>query len=107
MSGVEQLAKRGEQLGDVIEVQAGRRFIQHVQQTLAGVRRQMRRDLDALRFAAGQGRGRLAETQVAEADLVEHLQPSQHFRRTAEERQRLAYRQVEYLTDIPPAVPDL
>ena len=62
--------------------------------------RQVRRDLDPLRLAARQRRGRLAEAEVAEADLVEHLQAPQHLRRRAEEGQRLAHRQVEHLMDV-------
>ena len=67
----------------------------------------MRRNLDALRFAAGQRRRRLAEPQVAKADLVEHLQPAQHLRRAGEERQRLAHGQVEHLIDVAALVPHL
>jgi acyl transferase domain-containing protein len=62
----------------------------------------VRRDLDALRLAARQRRRRLAEPQVAEADLVEHLQAAQHLRRAAEERQRLAHRHVEHLVTFLP-----
>ena len=96
---LEQLAERREQLRDVVEMQPGGRLVEDVEQPLAAVRRQMRRDLDALRLAAGQRRRRLAEAQVAEADLVEHLQPPQHLRRAAEERQRLAHGHVEHLRD--------
>ena len=71
------------------------------------MRRQVRRDLDPLRLAARQRRRRLAEPQVAEADLVEHLQPPQHLRRAAEEGQRLAHGQVEHLVDVAAAVLDL
>ena len=76
----EQLLERGQQLGDVVEVEAGRRLVEHVENAIAGARREMRRDLDALRFSARQGRRRLAEAQIAEADFVEHLQPAQHLR---------------------------
>ena len=79
------LRERGQQLRDVVEVQAGRRLVEDVEQPLAAERRQVRGDLDALRLAARQRRRRLAEPQVAEADLVEHLQAAQHLRRRAEE----------------------
>ena len=88
-----------EQLRDVVEVQPGRRLVEDVEQPLAAVRRQVRGDLDPLRLAARQRRRRLAEPQVAEADLVEHLQPAQHLRRAAEERQRLADGQIEHLVE--------
>ena len=99
VAGFEQLPERGQQLRDVVEVQAGRRLVEDVQQPLAAVRRQVRGDLDPLRLAARQRRRRLAEPQVAEADLVEHLQPAQHLRRAAEEGQRLADREVEHLVN--------
>ena len=104
VAGLQQLAERGEQLGDVVEVQPGRRLVEDVEHAVAGVRRQVRRDLDPLRLAARQRRRRLAEPQVAEADLVEHLQPAQHLRRAAEEGQRLAHGHVEHLVDAAPAV---
>ena len=105
--GLEQLAERRQQLGDVVEVQAGGRLVEDVEHAIAAVRRQVRGDLDPLRLAARQRRRRLAEPQVAEADLVEHLQPAQHLRRAAEERQRLADGHVEHLIDAAAAVLDL
>ena len=104
VAGFEQLLERRQQLRDVVEVQARRRLVEDVEQPLAAVRRKVRGDLDPLRLSARQRRRRLAEAQVAEADLVEHLEPAQHFRRPAEERQRLADGQVEHLVDRPAAV---
>mgnify|MGYP003694175915 CR=1 FL=1 len=99
VAGLEQLAERGEQLRDVVEMQAGRRLVEDVEQALAAVRRQVRGDLDPLRLAARERRRRLAQSQIAEADFVEHLQAPQHLRRAAEERQRLAHGHVEDLVD--------
>src|SRR5262245_23538892 len=64
----------------------------------------MRADLDALRLSTRERRRRLAEAQVAEADLIEHLQPPQHFRRAAEERQRLADGEIQNVMDVAPAI---
>src|SRR5829696_4726028 len=80
-------------------MQARRRLVEDVEQALAAVGRQVRRDLDALRLSTGKRRGRLSQTEVAEADLVEHLQPAQHLRRAAEERQRLADGEIEDLVN--------
>ena len=102
--GFEQLPERRQQLRDVVEVQAGGRLVEDVEQALAAVRRQVRGNLDPLRLSARQRRRRLAEPQIAEADLVEHLQPAQHFRRAAEEGQRLADREVEHLVNRAAAV---
>ena len=48
---LEQLPERGQQLRDVVEVQAGRRLIENVEQPFAAMRRQMRGNLDPLRLA--------------------------------------------------------
>ena len=52
MAGLQQLPERGEQLGDVIEMQAGRRLVEDVEDSVPGVRGEVRRNLDALRLAA-------------------------------------------------------
>ena len=74
VSRFEQLAESGQQLGDVVEMQTGGRLVEDVEQAFAAMRRQVRRDLDPLRLSSRKRRRRLAQTQVAEADLVEHLQ---------------------------------
>jgi hypothetical protein len=81
-AAVDQLAEGGQQLGDIVEVQAGGGLVEDVEDA-AGLRGlgggvggahlgQVRGQLDALRLAAGERGGRLAQAQVAEADLVEH-----------------------------------
>ena len=104
---LDQLAEGRQQLGDVVEVQAGRRLVEDVEQALAAERGQVRGDLDPLRLAARERRGRLAEPQIAETDLVEHLQPAQHLGRRAEEGERLAHRHVEHLVHVLATVPHL
>src|SRR5439155_15415541 len=69
---LEKLLERGQQLRDVVEMQTRRRLIEEVEEAFAAVRREVRRDLDPLRLATRQRRRRLAETQIPEADLVEH-----------------------------------
>ena len=82
----------------------GGRLVEHVQDAIAGSRRQVRRNLDALRLAARQRGRRLTEAQIAQPDFVEHLQPAQHFRRRAEKRERLADGEIEHLVDVLRAV---
>src|SRR5690349_11323073 len=88
-------------------MQTSGRLVEDVEEAFAAVRRQMRGDLDALRFSARERRRRLAQTEIPEADFVEHLETPQHFRRAAEEGERLPYRQVEHLMDRSSAVFDL
>src|SRR5262249_8109271 len=97
--GLEQLFEGCQQLRDVVEMQSRRRLVEDVEQALAARGRQMGGNLDALRFAARERRGRLAETQVPEADFVEHLKTTQHLRRAAEKGQRLAHREIQYLVN--------
>ena len=66
-----------EQLRDVVEVQPRRRLVEDVEHALAALGHQVRRDLDPLGLAAGQRRRRLPEAEVAETDLVEHLETPQ------------------------------
>ena len=63
---VDQSAKGGEQFVDVVEMQAGRRFVEDKKRFRFGFLRQMRGEFDALGFAAAQGRRRLSEPQIAE-----------------------------------------
>src|SRR5439155_18976219 len=107
VSRLEELLERREQLRNVVEVQPRRRLVEDVQETLAAVRRQVRRDLDPLRLAARERRRRLTEPQIAEADPLQHLHPPQHFRRAAEEGERLADGEVEHLMNRPAAIADL
>ena len=68
---VDQALEDVEQLADVLEVQAGRRLVEDVDGAAGGSLLQLGRELDALGLTAGEGRRRLAEPDVAEADLVE------------------------------------
>ena len=89
-AAVDELAEGGEELGDIVEVEAGGGFVEDVEGAAAGFRcglvgggtavgdrtggGEMRRELDALGFAAGERGGGLAEADVAEADLVEDVE---------------------------------
>src|SRR5713101_2217785 len=60
----------------------------------------MRREFEALRFAPGKGRGGLSQAQISEADFVQYFQFGNDFRSIDEERQRLAYRELQNLMDV-------
>ena len=83
MPGVEQLAQRAHQLGDVVEVQAGGRLVEQEQRApsspagwrgAAGRLGQEAGQLQPLRLAARQRRHRLAQAHVVEADIDDRLQ---------------------------------
>ena len=58
---LDQLAERGQELRNVIEVQPCRRLVEDIEQPLAAEGDEMRRNLDPLRLAARERGGRLAE----------------------------------------------
>ena len=75
---------------DVGGMQPGRRLVEHVERVAALRALQLGRELDALRLAARElGRG-LAEPQVAEADLAQHVERAAHRRLVGEERRSAA-----------------
>ena len=60
----------------------------------------MRGQLDALRFAAGERGGRLAEAQIAQADFVEHGEFFEQAGLAGKEAQRLLHRHLQHLVDV-------
>ena len=104
MSGRQQLAERVEQLRDVLEVQTRGGLIE--QKKLAVVSRagddraglgEVAGKLQPLRFAARQGRHRLAELHVLEPHVGERRKARSHIARVREECQRLRDRHVQYV----------
>ena len=71
---IAQARQRRQQLAVVALVQADRRLVEHVQHA-GQVRADLRRQPDALPFAARQRRGAAAERQIADADVVQEPQP--------------------------------
>ena len=96
---VDQALEHVEQLADVLEVQAGGRLVEHVDGAAGGALLQLGGELDALRLAAGEGRRRLAEPHVAEADVVERLQVARDRGDRLEEVGGLLDRHVEHVGD--------
>ena len=88
-----------EQALDVGEVQAGRRLVEDVERPARRDLRELGRELDALRLAARQRRRGLPEADVAEADVVERLQPAADLRDVLEELDGLLDRHVEHVGD--------
>jgi len=69
----QELPERRQQLRDVVEVQSRGRLVENVENAIARVGRQVRRDLDPLGLAARERGRRLSETQIPETDLIEDL----------------------------------
>src|SRR4051812_4911712 len=88
-----------EQLADVLEVQTGGRFVEHVDRAASGPLLQLRGELDPLCLTAGERRRRLTEPHVAEADLDEGPHVPGDRGNGGEELGRLLDRHVEHLRD--------
>ena len=111
VADVEQPAQRAHQLGDVVEMQAGGRLVEHEQRSAPGHRlaacagalrrfSQKTSELESLRLAARQRRHRLTQLDVFQADINDRLQRADHVAVGAEQLRRLVHRQVQHLGHI-------
>src|SRR5262249_25284067 len=106
-SGVQQAAEGREQFVDVVEMQPGSRLVENVERVVARAPGQVRGQLDALRLAARQRRGRLAQPEVAESDIVEDFQLAGDAVAVREEAHRFADGQVQNFVNVLAAVFDV
>ena len=104
---VAQLVQHGEQVLDVVEVQAGGRLVEDVQRAAGIAAREFLRQLHALRFAAGQRGRRLAELDVAQADVDQRLELARDRRHRLEQLQRVLDRHLQHVVDAVALVEDL
>ena len=95
-----------QQLPDVLEVQAGGGLVEDVERAAGGDPRQLARELDALRLAAGQGGRALAEPDVAEPHVVQRLQHAHDVPVHGEVLHRLAHAHLQHLGDVLALVAD-
>ena len=91
------------QLEYVVEVQAGRGFVKDKERVFAlsfeGIS-EVLGELETLGFAAGQGRNRLAELEIIQADFNERLKITHDFLVLFEELNRFSDRHVEHFGDV-------
>jgi len=108
MPGLQQLAQRAHELGDVVKVQAGGGFVEQEQRTLArhrlaaaaaglGSLGQKAGQLQALRLAARQGGHGLTQLHVLQAHIHNGLQGAQHLAVAGKQARRLADREVQHI----------
>ena len=91
---IAQARERREQLPVVALMQADRRLVEHVQHACQ-IRADLRREADALPFAARQRRGAAAERQIADADVVQEPQALLNLSQDALGDDRLAIGQLQ------------
>ena len=96
---VDQRLQHAEQLVDVLEVQAGRRLVEHVDRLAGRALLQLGGELDPLGLTAGQRRRRLAEPDVAEPDVDQRVEVAGDAADRLEELGRLLDRHLEHLGD--------
>ena len=118
MTGLEQQTEGMHQPRNVLEMKSGGRLIEDQQLAPCAGRRgarlalaagahraaerglgQVSRELEPLRLTAAQGRHRLTETHVVEADIDQRLQARAHGRRVGKECQRLGRGHLQHLGD--------
>ena len=96
---VDQPIEHVEQLGHVVEVQAGRRLVEQVQRAAGVGPGQLGGQLHALGLAAGERRRGLAEREVVEPHVAQRLQHAADLGDVLEQLHRLAARHVEHVGD--------
>ena len=97
---VDQAMENMNQLFHVDEMQAGGRLVEHVKRRAAGFLAELVGEFDALGFAAGKRVARLAEIDVAHADVVEDFQRPGDFRKGVKKRHGLFHRHAKHVDDI-------
>ena len=83
---VDQAMENLNQLFHVDEVQTGGRFVEHVKRLAVGFLAELISELDALGFAAGKRVARLAERDVAHADVFKNFKRPGDFRKGMKDR---------------------
>ena len=83
------------------------RFVEDVERLPLRPLGKLLRQLDALRLAAGERRGRLPQADVAQAHLLQRAQPPHDARDGGEEVRRFVHRQRQHLGDVQPLVAHL
>ena len=73
IAALHQLAEDLRQLGDIVKMQAGRGLIEDIDGLSGALSGQLCRQLNPLRLAARELRGRLSELDIAQPDIVEGL----------------------------------
>ena len=95
------------ELFHIVRVETRGRLVEDIDGAPRGALRKLGRELDALGFAAGERRRRLAEADIAEADLAERAELRFELREVAEEFERLLHGHFQHVRDALALVVDL
>ena len=94
---IDQAMEHVEQLANIVEMQTGGRLVEQIERSAGVGPGQLGGQLDALGFAAGKRVGRLAESQIIEADVAQRLQDAADFRNVLEQLERPAARHFQHV----------
>ena len=103
---VPQAVQDMQQQADVVEMQAGGRFIQYVERAAGIALGEFQGELDALRLAARERGGGLPELDIAEADFGERRELSRDRGNGGKEIHGLDHVQLQHFVDVPALVAD-
>ena len=99
-----QTVKHLQEFFDVIEMQAGSRFVKDVERSSGRSLTQFTGQLDALRLTAGESRRRLTKMEIAETYILQHLQFLPDGRNVSHHFQCLDHGEIENVGDISPLI---
>ena len=103
---VDQPVEHVQQLGQIVEVQAGRRLVEQIERPAGVGPGKLGGQFDPLGLAAGERRGRLAEREIVQPHVAERLQRPANLGNVLEQLDRLAARHVQHVGDRPAVIAD-
>src|SRR5262249_50869584 len=107
VAGVDETLQDAEKPPDIVEMEPGGGLVENVEDVPTQPGAELSGDLEALRLAARQGRGGLAQAEIAEPDVLGNPESPRQPGRRREERDGLVHRHLEHLADVAPLVRDL
>src|SRR5208282_4275524 len=99
-AGFEEFAESGEQLVDIVKVEAGGGLVQDVKNAAIFRARKVGGELEALRFAAGKRGGRLAEAQITKTNFIEDTKFGDDLRNIDEEGEGLTHGHLQDIVNV-------
>lgn len=107
VAAVDEFTKDFEQTADIVGVEAGGRLVEDIEGLAGTAASELSGELDALGFAAGEGGGRLAELDVAEADFLDGFELREDGGDVGKEFYGFVDSHVKNLGDVLPFILDL
>src|SRR5262249_35096130 len=107
VAGVDETLQNTEKPPDIVEMEPGGGLVEDVEEVPTQPGAELSGDLEALRLAARQGRGGLAQAEIAEPDVLEDPESPRQAGCGRKETDSLVHRHLKHLADVAPLVRDL